>query len=1064
MLRKAALAIGALALVGLTMAAGWPEPPMRTVWMHPASLMGPWQAVASDTPWQGTVYLQGNAAALEAWAEAVSTPGSPEYRHFLTPQQLAARFGPSAATVASVRDELRQEGFRVLGTTAAGFGLRVAATAAVVDRAWQAGLMRNPDGSWVETRPVVLQGPMAQSVSYISNLGHTATAPSPTMTWHSAQLRPAQIGLSLGNVQVSVVGPTSVPTGQPIHLQVHATDPFTGAPLAGWQVTVNPVGDTGSLSSYALSDVNGNMQLDQNGNDELVVILHTAYSGPWQVQVSNGLLTYDANLPSLSWTGPTVVDRPLTPTQVNQAYQATNLVSAAQRKGGMRIGIFASSAPTLSDLSAFENAYHLPNSPVNVIPVDGGQPQVVSGWHGELMLDMERAVSSAPGATLDLYTISADSGSPLDVIAQVVQNNQDQVFSMSVVLAEDQLSAAEAAQWNALMAQTASEGITLVAGSGDSGPYADPDTNQPVVNWPAASHWVTAVGGTEVGLTPNGTISSQWGWGPDGQWQGQVDGSGGGFSQLEPIPSWQKPVLPAGASGRGVPDVAFLATYPYYTVYDNGQWTSMGGTSAATPTWGGWVADMAVLSGRLGFLNPTLYALYQSHPNLFDPVTQGGNAVYSAGPGWNPVAGLGSVWVDAFWQALAPATLKLSASASQVRVGQSLTVTASLYDPAGRPLPTPGVSVTLTVTANGPVEVNGVAATTATATTNGQGVASFTLTATSPLTATLTASAALPQGTVSAPSLTVSWAAAPIATVRLQGATRTATAAAVAEAAFPNGVPSGTAILTDGEDSHLVDALTAAPLARVLDAPILLTDSTSNVGSATMQAMAQLGIHQVILIGADAALATALPAGITVTSVLSGASRFDTAAAIARAVAAADPIGFSTVFLASADPAHLVDALSADPAAAMLGAPILLVPSQGGIPASELPFLQAATKVYVVGAAAQYPLGIANAVALTGPSRFATAAAIDQAFFPHPTALVIANGEPLHLVDALSGGPYAAALRAPLVLTEGGTLPPAMAAYLNALNASALQQLVILGGPASIPDGTSGVVQAALSP
>ena len=63
------------------------------------------------------VYLapRGGTAALNAAIRAVSTPGSPSYRHFLTPAQYGARFAPTAATIASVGSWLRGAGMRVTG-------------------------------------------------------------------------------------------------------------------------------------------------------------------------------------------------------------------------------------------------------------------------------------------------------------------------------------------------------------------------------------------------------------------------------------------------------------------------------------------------------------------------------------------------------------------------------------------------------------------------------------------------------------------------------------------------------------------------------------------------------------------------------------------------------------------------------------------------------------------------------------------------------------------------------------------------------------------------------------
>jgi hypothetical protein len=41
-------------------------------------------------------------AGLDAFTTAVSTPGSPSYRQFVSPAQYASRFGPTAATIGSV--------------------------------------------------------------------------------------------------------------------------------------------------------------------------------------------------------------------------------------------------------------------------------------------------------------------------------------------------------------------------------------------------------------------------------------------------------------------------------------------------------------------------------------------------------------------------------------------------------------------------------------------------------------------------------------------------------------------------------------------------------------------------------------------------------------------------------------------------------------------------------------------------------------------------------------------------------------------------------------------------
>jgi hypothetical protein len=75
-------------------------------------------------------------AGLAQAAAAVSTPGSPQYRHYLTPAQYAAAYGPSADEVARVTSALRGEGLTV-GTPLAGSDLLpVHGTAATVSAAF----------------------------------------------------------------------------------------------------------------------------------------------------------------------------------------------------------------------------------------------------------------------------------------------------------------------------------------------------------------------------------------------------------------------------------------------------------------------------------------------------------------------------------------------------------------------------------------------------------------------------------------------------------------------------------------------------------------------------------------------------------------------------------------------------------------------------------------------------------------------------------------------------------------------------------------------------------------
>ncbi|HEV3054992.1 MAG TPA: protease pro-enzyme activation domain-containing protein [Solirubrobacteraceae bacterium] len=74
-------------------------------------------------------------AALQQFATAVSTPSSPEYRNYITPAQFASRFGPTAAQIAAVQNNLRSHGLTPGTLTANHLSLKVTATAGAIESA-----------------------------------------------------------------------------------------------------------------------------------------------------------------------------------------------------------------------------------------------------------------------------------------------------------------------------------------------------------------------------------------------------------------------------------------------------------------------------------------------------------------------------------------------------------------------------------------------------------------------------------------------------------------------------------------------------------------------------------------------------------------------------------------------------------------------------------------------------------------------------------------------------------------------------------------------------------------
>jgi subtilase family serine protease len=165
--------------------------------------------------------------------------------------------------------------------------------------------------------------------------------------------------------------------------------------------------------------------------------------------------------------------------------------------------------------------------------------------------------------------------------------------------------------------------------------------------YPAYSPAVIAVGGTSLGLTPAGAVTSETAW----------SGSGGGISTYESRPAYQDRVNTFPR--RGIPDVSFDADpNTGVAVYDSagyggypGGWIQLGGTSVGAPAWAGILAAADQLRAAAG--KPPLtaagheaqQALYRLGSGLYD-ITTGSNgscgAVCTAGPGYDFVTGLGS--------------------------------------------------------------------------------------------------------------------------------------------------------------------------------------------------------------------------------------------------------------------------------------------------------------------------------------------------------------------------------------------------------------------------------------
>lgn len=240
-----------------------------------------------------------------------------------------------------------------------------------------------------------------------------------------------------------------------------------------------------------------------------------------------------------------------------------------------------------------------------------------------------------------MYTINNATNPPL-------------VNSVSYGDDEDAVSRAYAENTNVQFQKAGLRGLSILFAAGDSGVGGSGfGCKQFVPDFPADSPYVTAVGGTQLGLLQLGT-ERVWSLG------------GGGFSNYFSRPAYQAEAvnnyltnssvnLPTASkwnsTGRGYPDVSSLAN-DFVIVIDYKPTPGIGGTSCAAPTFSAIVAllnDLRLSKGlaSLGFLNPFLY----QNPDAFNDITEGSNPGcgtngFPATTGWDASSGLGSALFD----------------------------------------------------------------------------------------------------------------------------------------------------------------------------------------------------------------------------------------------------------------------------------------------------------------------------------------------------------------------------------------------------------------------------------
>ena len=513
-----------------------------------------------------------HAAQLDRLARAISNPASSHYRKFISRAQYTASFAPTAAQVAAVKHWLAAAGLRITATGPDHHYVAVRGSAAAVGMAFGTRLGRySVKGSKVRAPMTNLSIPRSVAGSVLAVTG---------LTRFGHRMRPADLG-----------APAAFVNGTPCSSYYGQRYPSDLPKFKGRTLPWNPCG-------YVPSQLRG------------------AYGEGASGPVNLG-------------KGATVA--------ITDAFDASTLEEDANTYS-LRHGDPKFAKHQFQDRSFPEPP---PDDP-NVVDCGGND------WYGEQALDVEAAHGMAPGANVLYYGASSCFDDDLLAsLSKVVHDNKASIVTNSwgsptffidengdlVSTVDDDLINA----YESIFKQGAVQGIGFYFSSGDDGDdldaygYKHPE-------FPTGDPWVTSVGGTSLAVNRDDRRSFETGWGT-AKWDLSDNGkswvnsfpfyygAGGGYSEIFGKPFYQRGVVsPDPTGGRAVPDVGMVGDPTTGMLVGETQDFDLpsrygpvgvhygeyriGGTSLSSPLMAG-VQAAAEGSSRIGFANPSIYALYK---------------------------------------------------------------------------------------------------------------------------------------------------------------------------------------------------------------------------------------------------------------------------------------------------------------------------------------------------------------------------------------------------------------------------------------------------------------------
>ena len=556
------------------------------------------------------VYLNWrDEAAAQLTAQAVSTPGTASYRHFLTPAQFRQQFAPTQSSVTAVQQFLRDAGFSVVNTPGNNRFVAAEGTVAQAQTAFSVQLgefatsgktLRAPESA------VSVPSALAGIVQGVTGLDQSSELMAPT---NSTGNGPSQSHGAPG-VGFRAGRPCSLWFGE-------KTVATPNAPA--YNSASKPLAPCG----YTPAQVRGLYGLDTvkaDGSGQTVAFVGANASPTLQSDVAQYSSLHSLPAPSITEiVAPGVYRHPDTPKQIPGEFYGEETLDAEAihtTAPGANL-LFVGSSNANQDFDASIN--HIVDKHLsNIISISYGfsGENVPRGFINSLNGTFIQAVATGIG----VYVSSGDNGDETSTFG-----------TPAVDFYADSPNVTAVGGTSAAVVPTTA-GLTAAYSSIDTPGSA---LNQPgwrrdfEVGWQTGRDVISSTSSDNLTTAPfslGGTLAIATPL--PGAFFG---GGGGGVSQIFAQPTYQRGAI-GSYSGRVVPDISALAdpntgllvgqtqTFSDGTYYDEYR---IGGTSVAAPLTAGMAAVADQFAGSpLGFLNPRIYQAYKSQGSAFYDVDQ----------------------------------------------------------------------------------------------------------------------------------------------------------------------------------------------------------------------------------------------------------------------------------------------------------------------------------------------------------------------------------------------------------------------------------------------------------